>query len=597
MALFPAWGIAVIQHTQSFSLLFACAVAASAAAFLAVAPVREIAAQDGGNHAVSLLTIGRRRAVLVPAFALFAAATSYGAVLAFLPVYAPQRGIAGFGVFFTVYAAATLASRVFAGRISDRLGRRRVILPFMALLTAAVFAKGTTVIDNAAREPEIADLCQFLVGMGAQFEGIGSSTLVIHGVERHELHSTDHGLLAENFAHAQRQTRIEHADGFDGVKAILPPPPRRALMLIDPPYEDKRDYARVLTCLKESFKRFATGCYAIWYPIVGRQEAHDLPRRLKKICAAAGKEWLHATLNIGTGDEAYTPDPKLSRTATGRYVPVAANKTFTGLRESGMFIVNPPFVLAEQLQAALPQRGLSGASLLYEAVSEGGITHLLAVYANPALLPQVGPVCDARPQHVQLAFPLDAVLVYRSGTEASDALLEQCGWQQRTLSGSAEQGALNVVVAGDPGQIDRVQELFDVIGSRTWRLGDVPEQANAVKILGNYLLACAIESLGEAVGLAEKAGVDPAQLVELMTTTLFPGPVYATYGGLIAERRYQPAGFTTVLGRKDVHLALDAADAVGATLPFGDVLREVFEQALAQGRADDDWASIAELRR
>lgn len=161
----------------------------------------------------------------------------------------------------------------------------------------------------------------------------------------------------------------------------------------------------------------------------------------------------------------------------------------------------------------------------------------------------------------------------------------------------AEQGALNVVVAGDAGQIDRVQELFDVIGSRTWRLGDVPEQANAVKILGNYLLACAIESLGEAVGLAEKAGVDPAQLVELMTTTLFPGPVYATYGGLIAERRYQPAGFTTVLGRKDVHLALDAADAVGATLPFGAVLREVFEQALAQGRADDDWASIAELRR
>lgn len=161
----------------------------------------------------------------------------------------------------------------------------------------------------------------------------------------------------------------------------------------------------------------------------------------------------------------------------------------------------------------------------------------------------------------------------------------------------AEQGALNVVVAGDAGQIDRVQELFDVIGSRTWRLGDVPEQANAVKILGNYLLACAIESLSEAVGLAEKAGVDPAQLVELMTTTLFPGPVYSTYGSLIAERRYQPAGFATVLGRKDVHLALDSADAVGATLPFGAVLREVFEQAIAQGHADDDWASIAELRR
>jgi len=142
------------------------------------------------------------------------------------------------------------------------------------------------------------------------------------------------------------------------------------LVLIDPSYELKTDYAQVVSVLEDALTRFATGCYAIWYPIVGRQEAHDLPRRLKKICAAAGKEWLHATLNIGTGDEASAPEPKLSRTATGRYVPVAANKTFTGLRESGMFIVNPPFVLAEQLQAALPQlkaalgQGASAAYLL-----------------------------------------------------------------------------------------------------------------------------------------------------------------------------------------------------------------------------------------
>jgi 23S rRNA (adenine2030-N6)-methyltransferase len=156
---------------------------------------------------------------------------------------------------------------------------------------------------------------------------------------------------------------IKDSDGFAGLKALLPPPSRRALVLIDPSYELKTDYGQVINLVEDALKRFATGCYAVWYPIVGRQEAHDLPRRLKKICAAAGKDWLHATLNIGTGDDAYTPDPKLSRTATGRYVPVAANKVHTGLRESGMFIINPPFVLAEQLQAALPQ--------LKEALGQG----------------------------------------------------------------------------------------------------------------------------------------------------------------------------------------------------------------------------------
>ncbi|MFI0545634.1 MAG: 23S rRNA (adenine(2030)-N(6))-methyltransferase RlmJ [Brachymonas sp.] len=157
------------------------------------------------------------------------------------------------------------------------------------------------------------------------------------------------GLLPRN------ALQLKDSDGFTALKALLPPPSRRALVLIDPSYELKTDYGQVASVLEDALVRFATGCYAIWYPIVGRQEAHDLPRRLKKICATAGKDWLHATFNIGTGDDAYTPDPKLSRTATGRYVPVAANKVHTGLRESGMFIVNPPFVLAEQLQAALPQ--------------------------------------------------------------------------------------------------------------------------------------------------------------------------------------------------------------------------------------------------
>lgn len=160
----------------------------------------------------------------------------------------------------------------------------------------------------------------------------------------------------------------------------------------------------------------------------------------------------------------------------------------------------------------------------------------------------------------------------------------------------AEVGLLNVLAAGDAALIDRAQPFFDVIGTRTWRLGAEPQQANAVKLLGNYLIACAIQSLGEAVALGSRAGVEPGRLTELLSATLFPGPVYSAYGAMVADRSYQPAGFTTLLGRKDVHLALDAAANVGIDLPFGEVLRDVFDEALAKGHEADDWASIAELR-
>ncbi|GAA1987402.1 NAD(P)-dependent oxidoreductase [Catenulispora subtropica] len=158
----------------------------------------------------------------------------------------------------------------------------------------------------------------------------------------------------------------------------------------------------------------------------------------------------------------------------------------------------------------------------------------------------------------------------------------------------AEAGALTILAAGEPGLIGRVQPYFDVIGSRTWRIGEHPEQANLVKILGNYLIACAIQSLGEAVSLAEARAIDAAGLIELLTSTLFPGAVYAGYGSAIAERRYRPAGFTTVLGRKDLGLALDAAAESKVPLPIGHLLREVFDRAIADGHGSDDWAAIAE---
>lgn len=150
-----------------------------------------------------------------------------------------------------------------------------------------------------------------------------------------ELHPTDMRSLAGNVAQleAGRQVSILHEDGFEGAKKFLPPPARRALLLCDPSYEIKTDYARVLDMVTDSLKRFPTGTYAVWYPIIARPEAHDLPRRLKTMAVKAGKSWLHATLTV------------------------KSNKTHErgGLPASGMFLISPPFNLKQQLQPAMPQ--------------------------------------------------------------------------------------------------------------------------------------------------------------------------------------------------------------------------------------------------
>ncbi|CUA82621.1 23S rRNA A2030 N6-methylase RlmJ [Gulbenkiania indica] len=143
-----------------------------------------------------------------------------------------------------------------------------------------------------------------------------------------ELHPTDHQILAENFAEAGRRVQIRREDGFEGIKALLPPPPRRALTLIDPPYEDKRDYQHVVSALKEALKRFATGVYAIWYPRLQRVEARTLPENLKKLPA---KNWLHVAVDVATP-------------STDGF----------GMHGSGMFILNAPWTLPGVLQETLP---------------------------------------------------------------------------------------------------------------------------------------------------------------------------------------------------------------------------------------------------
>lgn len=142
-----------------------------------------------------------------------------------------------------------------------------------------------------------------------------------------ELHPADFALLQQNTA-TDRRIIAKQSNGYTGLTALLPPPPRRAVMLIDPPYEQKQDYRQTVQTLQAALERFATGCYALWYPCLSREESRRLPAELRKLPAA---RWLQTELHA--------------------HAPRADG---FGMHGSGMFVLNPPYVLVEQLAANLP---------------------------------------------------------------------------------------------------------------------------------------------------------------------------------------------------------------------------------------------------
>ena len=160
---------------------------------------------------------------------------------------------------------------------------------------------------------------------------------------------------------------------------------------------------------------------------------------------------------------------------------------------------------------------------------------------------------------------------------------------------AAAAAKLVVAAAGDPTDIARCQPVFDAVGQRTFVIGPKAEMANVVKLSGNFLIASVVESLGEAIALTRKYGVDTHEFVDFLTNTLFSAPVYKTYGGIIADERYQPAGFTMRLGLKDVRLVLSAAEAVDTPLPIASQVRDNLLTALGRGMQDLDWSATAKL--
>ena len=152
-----------------------------------------------------------------------------------------------------------------------------------------------------------------------------------------------------------------------------------------------------------------------------------------------------------------------------------------------------------------------------------------------------------------------------------------------------------IVAAGPADALTRCRPVLDALGQGVIVVGDDPPHANVIKLAGNFLLAAAIEAMGEAFALGRKYGIAPADLLDIVNGRLIRSPIYENYGKLIAEERYEPAGFKLKYGLKDIRLALGAAEQVAAPMPLASLIRDRYLAGIARGWGDVDWAALARI--
>lgn len=160
---------------------------------------------------------------------------------------------------------------------------------------------------------------------------------------------------------------------------------------------------------------------------------------------------------------------------------------------------------------------------------------------------------------------------------------------------AAAAAKLWIVAAGAPESIERGQPVFDALARGCSVVGADPWVANAVKLCGNFLIAAALESLGEAFALVRKSGVDAGQFLEIINSALFNSALYGNYGAAIAKEQFEPAGFKLLLGFKDLRLVQEAAESAAVPMPLAGVLRDRFLAAIARGEGELDWAAVARI--
>lgn len=247
---------------------------------------------------------------------------------------------------------------------------------------------------------------------------------------------------------------------------------------------------------------------------------------------------------------------------------------------------------------ALAASGATRADSPEEAIATG---HLFSMLSSEDVVRAVLPTGLLRAAPAGFIHVNHATISARAADEfAAEAADGGYGYVAAPVIGRpnvAAAGALTILAAGPPGAVGASMPMLEAMGRRVWRYGDVASAANVAKISVNYLMAHALQALAESITLLERYDLDTGQFVQMINDSVFPGPVYGGYGDAIARRSYRPAGFSTVLGLKDVMLALQAAADAGLRLPSGPLLQDIFETTVAETGEDLDWAAIAEVTR
>ena len=247
---------------------------------------------------------------------------------------------------------------------------------------------------------------------------------------------------------------------------------------------------------------------------------------------------------------------------------------------------------------ALIAQGAQIATSIAEACRGDAVITMLAndKAVKSVVLGLDGVLASLRPGAVHVSSSTISVALSRRLADAH-ASADQC-FVAAPVFGRPEAAAagwLFVVAAGDSAAVRKAMPLLEAIGQKTFVVSDVPEAANLVKLSGNFLIASVLESLGEALALITKGGIDRQQYVELLTSSLFNAPIYKTYGGLIAGGKFEPAGFAAPLGHKDINLVMAAAEELRVPLPLASLLRDRFLTLFAHGGERLDWSAIGEL--
>lgn len=257
---------------------------------------------------------------------------------------------------------------------------------------------------------------------------------------------------------------------------------------------------------------------------------------------------------------------------------------------------------ASRAQALQRAGGHAVPSVAHAAV---GAEVLITMLADDAVLARAVFGEDATPRGILASLPRASIHVCMGtiGVSFSRRLAEVHraaghGYVAAPVFGrpqAAEAKKLTVLMAGAPDARRRCKPLLEAVGQSLHELGDDPSAANVVKIAGNFLIAAMMEALAEAYALGRKHGIAPARLLEIVNGGIIRSPLYESYGTLMAEERFQPAGFKLKLGLKDTRLALAAADAAEVPMPLASMVHDHLLAALARGWGDQDWTVMSKV--